>query len=339
MRILQLYLKALCELSQDGDSVQLVSLNDRSVDPETIRNCANSRLTEWAFCGRNKLKFCYHAFRLGLKADRIICGHVGQLPIAWLISLVRPRASYYLVAHGIEVWRPFSWVERKALRAMRCAWCVSAYTKGKLFEHCALRPDQAAVLPNALDPKLAAGPVKPSLPLPPVILSITRLTISDNYKGIEHLVSAMPAVRAAVPSARLRVVGRGDALPGLRALALRIGLEDAVEFTGYLTDREVSDELDRCRLFALPSEKEGFGLVYLEAMAHGRPCLGARAGGVPEVITEQTGILVDYGDVPCIAAAAIAALNRNWDTEALLARARDFSYPRFKSLLGELLAK
>jgi glycosyltransferase involved in cell wall biosynthesis len=78
--------------------------------------------------------------------------------------------------------------------------------------------------------------------------------------------------------------------------------------------------------------------VFLEAMANGRPCLGARAGGIPEVITEDSGVLVNYGDIPGIAAASLAALRRTWDEEAILARARHFSYSQFKAHLASLLS-
>jgi glycosyltransferase involved in cell wall biosynthesis len=93
-----------------------------------------------------------------------------------------------------------------------------------------------------------------------------------------------------------------------------------------------------CRLFALPSKKEGFGLVFLEAMAHSRPCLGARAGGVPKVISPETGLMVEYGDVPALATAAIEALRREWDENQILARAHEFSYEPFKRKLAVQLA-
>jgi glycosyltransferase involved in cell wall biosynthesis len=172
-----------------------------------------------------------------------------------------------------------------------------------------------------------------------MILSISRLTLSDNYKGIDHLIAAMPSVCAAIPGVRLRIVGQGDGLPRLQSLARDLNLGNAVEFTGYLSDTEIAKELAHCRLFALPSQKEGFGLVYLEAMAHGRPCLGARAGGVPEVLTEETGVLVEYGDVPGIASAIIEALKRDWSVAALRERARAFSYPQFKERLSKFLSQ
>jgi glycosyltransferase involved in cell wall biosynthesis len=194
------------------------------------------------------------------------------------------------------------------------------------------------VLPNALDPwfEIAAG--VPLATCPPVILVVTRLTLADRYKGVEHLIEAMPAIRKAVPEATLRIIGRGDDLPRLQSLRNKLGLISAVEFLGYVNDRRMDAELRSCRLFALPSEKEGFGLVFLEAMAHGRPCLGARAGGIPEVINADSGVLAEFADVRGIALAAIGALRRDWNEEAILNRARHFSYSPFKERLASILA-
>jgi glycosyltransferase involved in cell wall biosynthesis len=339
MRIMRLYLKAVCELAGCHDEVQLVSLNDGAIDPALLQSCADKHLVRYEGCRHNKLRFVLSAFRSGLASDKIICGHIGQLPVAWFISKLRPGIPYYLVAHGIEVWRPFSTLERWSLKGTKKVFCVSDYTRRQLLQNCCLKPDQTCVLENVLDPSLDPISLPGRADSPPIILSISRLTLSDNYKGIDHLIAAMPAVRAAVPGVRLRIVGQGDGLPKLQSLARDLNLGGAVEFTGYLNDTEIAKELAHCRLFALPSQKEGFGLVYLEAMAHGRPCLGARAGGVPEVLTEETGVLVEYGDIPGIASAIIEALKRDWSVTALRERARAFSYPQFKDRLGKLLSQ
>jgi phosphatidylinositol alpha-1,6-mannosyltransferase len=338
-RILRLYLKALCELATEGDAVRVVSLNDRVADSADLRRYTNGHLAEWEVCSHGKLRFSEAALRLGARSNRIVCGHVAQLPLAWASSRFGRRKAYYLVAHGIEVWRPFSFFERRAIRGARRVLCVSDFTRQRLLERCPMPAERTAVLPNALDPRL--DPPAPPVPAsgPPVILSISRVSAADSYKGIDHLISAMPAVRAALPEARLRIVGRGDGLAALQAHARRLELGDAIDFAGYVSDAELHGEFARCRLFALPSQKEGFGLVYLEAMAHGRPSLGARSGGVPEVITEGTGTLVDYGDVPGIAAAIVASLQRHWALEPLLERARFFSYLRFKERFASLLSE
>jgi glycosyltransferase involved in cell wall biosynthesis len=243
------------------------------------------------------------------------------------------------VAHGLEVWRPFTLLERRSLKGATCVLCVSDYTRRQLLSHCAIRPERIAILPNALDPYLGTPPTEPQPAGAPVILTMTRLSLSDQYKGVDHLIEAMPAVRREIPDARLRVVGRGDALPSLQAAARRLGLEGVVEFVGYRSDADLHGDFASCRLFALPSQKEGFGLVYLEAMAHGRPCLGARSGGVPEVISEESGVLVDYGDVPGIAAAMVAALRRNWPVKPITERVETFSYDNFKRRLGSLMSE
>jgi glycosyltransferase involved in cell wall biosynthesis len=270
--------------------------------------------------------------------DRLICGHVAQLPVALAARLRHPRLRYYLVAHGIEVWRPFTLLERISLRGAERILCVSEFTRGELLKRCALNPAKVIVVPNALDPFFAAAAPTPLAGRPPVILTATRLSFSDRYKGVEHLIAAMPEILAAEPNARLRIVGQGNDLPRLQSLARKQGnLGTTIEFLGGVDDKQLAQELRDCRLFALPSEREGFGLVYLEALGQGRPCLGARAGGVPEVLSEDTGILVEFGNVPAIAAGCLEGLRRPWDERALLARADLFSYQRLKERIASLL--
>ena len=317
-RILRLYLKALCEMSNPGDHVRLLSLNDVSLDSGELNRYSNASLVEWEVSSGSKVRFFKAALRMGRHCDRIIRGHVAQLPVAWAAAKLKPGLKYYLVAHGIEVWRPFSLPESIALKEATRILCVSEYTRQQVIKFGRLNVERTAVLPNALDPGLSVPVPKPTGNGPPVILTVSRLSTADNYKGIEHLVSAMPAVLAQVPKGRLRIVGRGDGLPDLQALVHRLKLNGAVEFLGFCDDQQLLVEFERCRLFALPSQKEGFGLVYLEAMAHGRPCIGARSGGVPEVITEETGMLVDYGDIPGIAAAIVATLSREWPSRPFL---------------------
>lgn len=337
-RILQLYLKALCDISGPDETVRFVALNDDVVDSRDLHRYSNARLEAWRACGRQKSRFVRATLELARGCDRLVCGHVAQLPVALAARTVNPRLRYYLVAHGIEVWRPFNLAERLALRSAEKIFCVSDYTRRELLRYCPLPPNRAVVLHNALDPSFPIAPGEPRGAVP-VILVVTRLTSADRYKGVAHLVEAMPAIRAALPNAILRIVGRGDDLEWLQQMRDRLGLRLAIEFLGYVDDRRMMAELRGCSLFALPSKKEGFGLVFLEAMAHGRPCLGARAGGIPEVITPDTGVLVEYGDVSGIAAACVDALRRTWDEPAILDRARQFSYAKFRARLAVLLGE
>lgn len=337
-RILQLYLRALSDLLPPEGQIRLVALNDPTFDTSELKRTAGSRLVEWVACDRDKLRFTQTVVEFGRRSDHIVCGHVAQLPVALIARALNPRLTYDLVAHGIEVWRRPGFLERLALRRASRVYCVSDYTRRELLRRCPLREGRAVVLPNALDPAFRIEPGAPLRPdTPPVILLISRLTRDDLGKGFADMIQAMPAVLAARPEARLRIIGRGNALPQLQALATRLGLRERVEFLGHVNDRRMIEALKTCALFALPSGKEGFGLVFIEAMACGRPCLGARAGGIPEVITPATGVLPEHGDVAGIASATVAALARAWDQEAILERARHFSYPLFKERFAALL--
>ncbi len=335
-RILQSYLRALAATQAE---VRLVSLNDAAIDPADLARHGSPGTRQAAGCGRRKADFVRAALRLSRGCTDIVCGHVAQLPVAWLARRLNPRLRYHLVAHGIEVWRPFTAAERLALRGAERVLCVSDYTRRELLRHCPLPAGRAVVLPNALDPGFPIGHGLPLAACAPVILTVTRLTFADRYKGIEDLIAALPAIRREVPGATLRIIGRGDDTERLRGLAAAAGCGPAVTFLGFVDDTALREEIRRCRLFALPSKKEGFGLVFLEAMASSRPCLGADAGGVPEVIDAASGVLVRYGDIPGIAAAAVAALRAEWDEDAILARADHFSFARFQERLGEALSR
>lgn len=337
-RILQLYVRALCESAGTERRIRLVTLNDRPADCVSAQRTFDGTLETVRGCGRNKVAFVREALALARSCDTLVCGHVGQLPVAWLARRFNRSLRYFLVAHGIEVWRRFNAAERAALRGAERIFCVSEYTRGELLRNCRVPADRVIVLPNALDPRFHIAAGEPLAACEPLILAVTRVTYADRYKGIQHLIEAMPAIRQAIPAARLRIIGRGDDVPRLTRLCAELGLGPAVEFAGYVDDERLASELRACRLFALPSRKEGFGLVFLEAMAHGRPCLGAQAGGIPEVITPDTGVLVDYGDVPGIARAAIEALRRDWNQDAILARAREFSFAPFRDRLSAQLA-
>lgn len=340
-RILRLYLKALCDLSGPKDRVRFITLNDTSIDSADLRPyTVASTLEHWEACNRDKRRFIRTALSLSAGTRLIVCGHVAQLPVAWLASWRRPGLRYALVAHGIEVWRPFTFWERRALKGAWRIFCVSEYTRGELLKNVRLDPARAIVLPNALDPELTPDGVDSAAitASQPVILTVSRLSSSDRYKGIDHLIAAMPAILRSAPGTKLRIVGRGDDIHRLQNLVREHGVDDAVEFAGYVDDRQLRHEFARCTVFALPSQKEGFGLVYLEAMAYGKPCVAADAGGAPEVITAETGLIVPYADVPALASACAGALQRDWAVPAILAHAENYSYTAFKSRLSTQLS-
>jgi phosphatidylinositol alpha-1,6-mannosyltransferase len=132
---------------------------------------------------------------------------------------------------------------------------------------------------------------------------------SERYKGHDELLAAWPAIRARVPDAQLVFVGDGDDIARLRGRAEELRIADAVVFTGFVSDDVLRGIYRRAAVFAMPSTGDGFGLVYLEAMAHRLPCIGSIHDAAGEIISNgETGFLVDQSDTSVIADRLIALL-------------------------------
>ncbi len=341
-RIMRLYLKALCDVVGPDGRVDSIVLNDKPDFDQRLPRYSTAQLGEHLGCNRSKGRFVREVIRLGRRADVLICGHLHLLPIARAAQVFNPRLRYYLVAHGIEVWRPYTLLERAALRGAHRILCISEYTRRSMLRFLPELPaDRLLVVPNTYDPFFAPAlndRVSQAPFASPRILTVSRLSSADTYKGVDTLIEAMPLVRREFPLARLRIVGQGDDQPRLAALTQRLGAGFAVDFLGPISDEALRAEYAACDVFALPSRKEGFGLVFLEAMTYGKPCLGARAGGTPEVITDATGQLAEYANIPDLAAAVADLVRHPRDSEVVRRHAESFAFPAFTQRLATALA-
>lgn len=342
-RIMRCYLKALCENAAAGDRIDTLVLNDASNIDARLTHYATPALGQVVGCGRRKFEFIQQVFQLTSGVDQVICGHLHQLPLLWAAQRLRSGFRYYLVAHGIEVWRPYSFVETRALLGAHRILCISEYTQRQLLRFCpTLDPAHLLIVPNTLDPNLALNTgtesVRQSSSAGPEILTVSRLTAADSYKGIDTLIEAMPIILRELPFAQLRIVGGGDDTTRLHELAARLGVTDSTHFTGIIADESLRYEYAACDLFALPSRREGFGLVYLEAMAFGKSCLAARAGGAPEVVDDRVGALADYGNIPEIAAAVLDLVRHPRNPADIRQHLDTFAFSVFRTRLAAALA-
>ena len=145
----------------------------------------------------------------------------------------------------------------------------------------------------------------------PWLLTVARL---DHHKGIDTVIRALPAVRAAVPAARYAVAGIGSRRETLERLVAELGLGDAVRLLGFVPDEDLPSLYRAADVFVLASRRfdllvEGFGISVVEASASGLPVIGSRSGGIPEAVREGvTGLIVEPEDPGAVATAAIRLL-------------------------------
>jgi glycosyltransferase involved in cell wall biosynthesis len=173
------------------------------------------------------------------------------------------------------------------------------------------------VIPNGVDVDHFVPPAAENW-REPIILFVGALS---EIKGCAYLIAAMPHVLEAEPKASLIVIGVGPQQLELQVLASRIGVESKVQFLGSQSPTQVRDWMRLARVFVLPSVEEGLGVVLLEALACGTPCIGSRVGGIPDVITPDVGLLTPVGDPAALASAIKSALTLSRDAWQGLSRA------------------
>ena len=167
------------------------------------------------------------------------------------------------------------------------------------------------VIPPAID--LPSRPMTPPRERAALIVNVARL--EERYKGFDVLVRALPLIRSRVPDATLTLVGDGHLRRSLEALARANGCGDALRCAGAVSDAERDALLCAAAVFAMPSRLpagsggEGFGIVYLEAGAHGTPVVAGNVGGALDAVVDgQTGVLVDPEDHVAVADAISSLL-------------------------------
>lgn len=159
----------------------------------------------------------------------------------------------------------------------------------------------------------------------------------EPQKGIAELRAAFDRVRAARPDARLVMLGDGVSRDEIKAYVARSN--GAVMAPGARPLAEVARWVGACDVFTLPSHNEGTPNVVLEALASGRPVVGSDVGGIPDCLADpRSGIVVPARNAEALADALLDALNRDWDTEAIV-RAGPGSWAESAKALRDVLLR
>lgn len=153
----------------------------------------------------------------------------------------------------------------------------------------------------------------------PLILFVGSLI---ERKGVRYLLQALPALIQKLPEYHLAVVGDGPQRSELVQLAQSLNLATHATFAGAQSQAQIGQWMRRARLFVLPSLEEALGIVLLEALASGTPCVATQVGGIPEVVSPEVGRLVPVADPGALAEAMVAVLSDRAAWGAMSRRAR-----------------
>jgi phosphatidyl-myo-inositol dimannoside synthase len=245
----------------------------------------------------------------------IVSSHLNFGPAARLLRKLF-GIRYVLVAHGIDAHPRLSNQRLCALREADAVWVVSQWTKQRVMA-LGVPESRISVLPNTVPERtFEPGARDPALMQrygiaadEKVILTVARLDAQEGYKGYDKVLRALPAVIRAVGKVRHLVVGKGGDAERLKALARDLGLEDRLTLCGFVPDASLAAHYRLADVFAMPSLGEGFGIVFLEAMASGVPVLGGnRDGTVDALAGGELGSLVDPEDIEDLGAALVDLL-------------------------------
>jgi glycosyltransferase involved in cell wall biosynthesis len=272
---------------------------------EDLGNLPNG-LNYQTYAAGSKLSYAFNVIRGTFNVQRptfdaVFCGHINLLPVAALAARLQ-NAPLWLIIHGIDAWEPHSSpLVRWCLPHVDTFVSVSKHTLDRFVEWAPLTADQGHVIPDCIDTAPYAPGPKPSELLAryglhgqTVLLTLSRLSSAEQYKGHDEVLEVLPDLIDETPDLCYLICGDGDDRPRLKAKTRRLGLSDHVLFAGYVPEDEKANHYRLADAFVMPGRGEGFGIVYLEAMACGIPVVASNADASQEAVRNgDLGIVVD----------------------------------------------
>jgi glycosyltransferase involved in cell wall biosynthesis len=283
------------------------------VIPRVIRSPPDSippKITFLAEAARGPLHYMRaiaHARRA--RPDLVICGHVNLLPVACVIA-----RGPMLVVYGIEAWKRLPPLSNRLLHRCAAIVSISEITLDRLLGWSHYQ-GKTHLLPNAIHaadygirPRRADLVTRFGLEGKRVLLTVGRLESEERYKGFDEILEIL----AGLPDDIVYIIaGGGNDRPRLEKKAARLGIAGRVVFTGLFPDQDKIDLYSLADVYVMPSRGEGFGFVFLEALASGVPTIGSKLDGGREALLQgELGLLVDPTNLTEIEAAIREALER-----------------------------
>jgi phosphatidyl-myo-inositol dimannoside synthase len=297
--------KAIQEFSSvpESNTIKILSLYDESADVNELYFPA----TVFSGFGKHRLKFLKAVLKEAQNSRLVILSHINLLILGYVIKTIAPKTKLVLFAHGIEVWSKLPQWKKRMLHKCDHILPVSNFTKNKMAQLYQLPESKFTILNNCLDPFL------PTIQEPcnkdekllarygigatdKVLLTLTRLASRERYKGYELVMQAVHDIKAQYPSIKYLVVGKYDLAEKQRLdnLINRLSLQENIILAGFIPDEELAAHYSLADLYIMPSRKEGFGIVFIEAMFYGKPVIAGNADGSVDALKNgKFGVLVN----------------------------------------------
>lgn len=279
------------------------------------------------------------------RPQRVFCGHIKLAPL--IQFLCEPLGiPYTILTYGKEVWETLEPKYQTALRQADRIWTISRYTRDRTCCNNQLNPEKFQIVPCTVNQNIfTLGLKSPDLLAKynlidaKILMTVARLRSTDSYKGVDVTIQALPQIAESFPNVKYLVIGRGDDRSRLAKLAADLGVADRVIFAGFVPTENLAAHYRLADAYVMPSQ-EGFGIVYLEALACGIPVLAGDADGSADPLQDgKLGWRVPNRDRGAVAVACIEMLkgedrrcDRNFLREQTLAA---FSFSSLcQSLIG-----
>lgn len=260
-------------------------------------------------CGGNKIIFLLSAIKytLRFRPTNIILTHVHLAPIAIALRLLSPRSNVWVVLYGFEAWVKVNWLVYLGTRSCYGILSISNFTKNEFCKMNKIDPQKIHVIypisGNTWESSQCTNYNK-KVDFP-FVLCVSRLDPEHaEYKGVDKTIEALGVLASLgkLEGFHLVIVGEGGDRDRLETLAEKNGITQFVHFTGRIDDEELRAVYANCEFFVLPSTKEGFGLVYLEAMSFCKPVIASIHGASNEIVIDgETGFLVPDNNLGILA--------------------------------------
>ena len=278
----------------------------------------------------------------GERFDMVVCSHINLLPIA-VLATAFARAPLLLLVYGVDAWTPSrSRLINLLTRRADAVSAISHVTLERFLAWSGVPRERCTVLPNAVHlerygpgPKSEALLERYGIKGRKVVMTLGRLAVTER-KGFDEVLEVMPRLIRKVPELVYLIAGDGSDRARLEAKAAALGLQGRVVFTGYVAEPEKADHYRLADAFVMPSHGEGFGFVFLEAMACGIPVVGSRADGGREALRDGSlGRLINPGEPAELEEAVLTALRT---AKRIPEGIKYFSFDNFERRCHRLLA-